>query len=503
MALETLLMNERLQTRARRAATRAGRGVRPEPRGAPIPRGVCHDRRRRAASTRRFTFSAGHRYWVASWSAEENERVFGRLTVPHGHNYTLDVTVRGPIDPQTGMVIDLGELKRIVGETVVDRFDHADLNADALFRDRVPTTENIAHRRVGAAGAQARRRSPLAGPGVGGPHALRGLSMAPDACGRAHARLPFQRGPPAGESGPVGRGQRGALRPVPPAARPQLLPGGHRGRRPRPADGHGGGSRARSTARSRDALLDARRPPARWRRSRRWPASITTGEGLARAFWRIAGAGGAGRRAADGSTVHGDGQEPTSSTEARRRDDRTGRIAAAGRAAAEGAGRGRRSARASSATPERVEKALRYLTSGYGKDVKEILNDALFVEEYDEMVIVKDIDFTQPVRASPAAVHRQVPRGLHAAPQDRRPVEDPAAGRDVQPAAAGAGAADDPDRQHAERGAAAARRRRRHGGGPPLHAHARGGEAELQGRHLGRCSAPSATGRRRAPSSWS
>jgi 6-pyruvoyltetrahydropterin/6-carboxytetrahydropterin synthase len=93
----------------------------------------------RARSTRRFSFAAGHRYWVADWSAAENE-----LTVPHGHNYVLDVTVQGPIDERTGMVIDLSELKRIVTETVVDRFDHADLNADALFRDRVPTTENIA-----------------------------------------------------------------------------------------------------------------------------------------------------------------------------------------------------------------------------------------------------------------------------------------------------------------------------------------------------------------------
>jgi 6-pyruvoyltetrahydropterin/6-carboxytetrahydropterin synthase len=97
-----------------------------------------------AYSTRRFAFSAGHHYRVAAWSAEENARVFGNLTVPHGHNYTLDVTVRGPIDETTGMVIDLAELKRIVGETVVDRFDHADLTADPLFRDRVPTTENIA-----------------------------------------------------------------------------------------------------------------------------------------------------------------------------------------------------------------------------------------------------------------------------------------------------------------------------------------------------------------------
>jgi 6-pyruvoyltetrahydropterin/6-carboxytetrahydropterin synthase len=97
-----------------------------------------------ASTTRRFTFAAGHRYEVGSWSPEENQRRFGRLTVPHGHNYTLDVTVQGAIDPRTGMVIDLGELKRVVQETVIERFDHADLNADPLFRDRVPTTENIA-----------------------------------------------------------------------------------------------------------------------------------------------------------------------------------------------------------------------------------------------------------------------------------------------------------------------------------------------------------------------
>jgi 6-pyruvoyltetrahydropterin/6-carboxytetrahydropterin synthase len=97
-----------------------------------------------ASTTRRFMFSAGHRYHVPAWSADENAERFGRLMVPHGHNYTLDVTVRGEIDPRTGMVIDLGELKRIVQEAVIDRFDHADLNADPLFRDRVPTTENIA-----------------------------------------------------------------------------------------------------------------------------------------------------------------------------------------------------------------------------------------------------------------------------------------------------------------------------------------------------------------------
>ena len=97
-----------------------------------------------AYSTRRFTFAAAHRSWVDAWSPAENERFFGRLTVPHGHNYALEVTVRGPIDPETGMVINLSELKTVVNDIVVDRFDHADLNADPLFRGRVPTTENIA-----------------------------------------------------------------------------------------------------------------------------------------------------------------------------------------------------------------------------------------------------------------------------------------------------------------------------------------------------------------------
>jgi 6-pyruvoyltetrahydropterin/6-carboxytetrahydropterin synthase len=95
-------------------------------------------------STRKFTFAAGHRYHVPEWSAAENEKVFGSLTVPHGHNYSVDVTVRGEIDPRTGMVMDLGELKRIVSEAVVSRFDHADLNADPLFAGKVPTTENLA-----------------------------------------------------------------------------------------------------------------------------------------------------------------------------------------------------------------------------------------------------------------------------------------------------------------------------------------------------------------------
>ena len=95
-------------------------------------------------ATRKFTFSSAHRYWRSEWSAEDNTRTFGNLTVPHGHNYVLEVTVRGAVDPTTGMVMDLGELKRLVGDAVVSRFDHADLNRDAVFASgAIPTTENL------------------------------------------------------------------------------------------------------------------------------------------------------------------------------------------------------------------------------------------------------------------------------------------------------------------------------------------------------------------------
>ena len=96
-------------------------------------------------ATRRFAFSAAHRYWRPEWSAEENRRAFGRLTQVHGHNYTLEITIRGAVDERTGMLMDLGELKQVVGEAVIQRFDHSDLNDDPLFSGgAVPTTENLA-----------------------------------------------------------------------------------------------------------------------------------------------------------------------------------------------------------------------------------------------------------------------------------------------------------------------------------------------------------------------
>ena len=96
--------------------------------------------------TRKASFAAGHRYHNPKWSDEKNQAVFGKcnFTHGHGHNYVLEVTVSGIIDPESGMVINLVDLDRIVHE-VIDPLDHRFLNTDiAHFADRIPTTENVA-----------------------------------------------------------------------------------------------------------------------------------------------------------------------------------------------------------------------------------------------------------------------------------------------------------------------------------------------------------------------
>jgi 6-pyruvoyltetrahydropterin/6-carboxytetrahydropterin synthase len=99
--------------------------------------------------TRRVTFAAAHRYRRPEWSDAENERVFGLCSRPnfHGHSYTCDVTVRGEIDPRTGMAVDLGVLDRVLAAEVRERFDHRNINQDVPeFADGllVPTGENLA-----------------------------------------------------------------------------------------------------------------------------------------------------------------------------------------------------------------------------------------------------------------------------------------------------------------------------------------------------------------------
>ena len=97
--------------------------------------------------TRKAEFSASHLYHNPAFSAEENQRIFGKCNNPngHGHNYTLEVTVKGSVDPQSGFVVDLKQLKDIMSREVLDAFDHRFLNKEVPeFAATIPTTENIA-----------------------------------------------------------------------------------------------------------------------------------------------------------------------------------------------------------------------------------------------------------------------------------------------------------------------------------------------------------------------
>ena len=96
--------------------------------------------------TRRLHFNAAHRVHNPALSDEENRRLFGKCNNPnwHGHNYVLDVSVRGEIDPTMGYVMDLGALADLVRREVVDQMDHRNMNIDVPFMQGInPTSENI------------------------------------------------------------------------------------------------------------------------------------------------------------------------------------------------------------------------------------------------------------------------------------------------------------------------------------------------------------------------
>lgn len=96
--------------------------------------------------TRRYRFAASHRLHTAKLSEEENKRVYGKCSNPygHGHNYVVEVTVTGPVDPETGMIANLRELDPFVQREVIEPFDQKFLNEEvAEFGVQVATTENV------------------------------------------------------------------------------------------------------------------------------------------------------------------------------------------------------------------------------------------------------------------------------------------------------------------------------------------------------------------------
>lgn len=99
----------------------------------------------RAYFGRRYLLSASHRLHAPALTTEQNRAAYGKCNNEHGHghNYFVEVLVGGAVDAETGMVVDLVALDDTVRARVLDRFDHANLNLDPLFADRVPTTENF------------------------------------------------------------------------------------------------------------------------------------------------------------------------------------------------------------------------------------------------------------------------------------------------------------------------------------------------------------------------
>jgi 6-pyruvoyltetrahydropterin/6-carboxytetrahydropterin synthase len=97
--------------------------------------------------TRRMTFCAGHRLFKPELSDAENQTIFGECSNPngHGHNYVLEVSVSGNIDPATGMIINLKLLKEVIERAVIAKVDHKNLNVDVEFmKGLIPTTEVFA-----------------------------------------------------------------------------------------------------------------------------------------------------------------------------------------------------------------------------------------------------------------------------------------------------------------------------------------------------------------------
>ena len=99
----------------------------------------------KAYLTRRYLFSASHRLHCDQLSDAENKATYGKCNNPHGHghNYHVEVTVSGAVDPKTGMVCNLVDLDKCVRGEIVERFDHQDLNSLPEFRGIVPTTEEL------------------------------------------------------------------------------------------------------------------------------------------------------------------------------------------------------------------------------------------------------------------------------------------------------------------------------------------------------------------------
>ena len=94
--------------------------------------------------TKQFKFCAAHRYWNDNWTNEKNKKIFEDDVKVHGHNYELDITIKGDANPESGFIINISELKDVVNTHIIKILDHSEIQNDIKwFSDKQPSTENL------------------------------------------------------------------------------------------------------------------------------------------------------------------------------------------------------------------------------------------------------------------------------------------------------------------------------------------------------------------------
>ena len=94
--------------------------------------------------TKQYKFCSAHRYWNEKWSDEKNREIFDKDINLHGHNYLLYITIAGPVNPESGFIVNLKDLNALVHENVLEVMDHSQIEKDIeWFKDRQPSTENM------------------------------------------------------------------------------------------------------------------------------------------------------------------------------------------------------------------------------------------------------------------------------------------------------------------------------------------------------------------------
>ena len=94
--------------------------------------------------TKQFKFCAAHKYWNDKWTEEKNLEIFEEDVRLHGHNYALDITIKGITDPESGFIVNISELKEIVDRKIIKHLDHSEIQNDVeWFADKQPSTENL------------------------------------------------------------------------------------------------------------------------------------------------------------------------------------------------------------------------------------------------------------------------------------------------------------------------------------------------------------------------